>query len=346
MAKLRIILAETEEKVLQALEFKLLYELRDNAELEVISNADYFREFFSTQQRADILICGQMMFSHDLRRHDINKIFMLSEGGPSDTESEAGVEQVNKYSNPNIIIDQILKGTNLRQNNSEPITVLIYSANGGTGKTTVALGICAAMAKDYKRVLYINAERINTFQNRLHGSANIPNSMIKELMHPGEDIYQRIKHIIRKDGFDYLPPFSVAISSMGLSFSMYEKIALSAKNSRDYDVIVIDTDSVFDENKASLITKSDRVFVVLNQTKTSVFATNALLSNMNSADSSKFFFICNAYDSKKENAILSKDTVPRFTVSENIAYIEDVENMELGQLAMHNDMQKTAYLMI
>ena len=82
MAKLRIILAETEEKVLQALEFKLLYELRDNAELEVISNADYFREFFSTQQRADILICGQMMFSHDLRRHDINKIFMLSDGGP------------------------------------------------------------------------------------------------------------------------------------------------------------------------------------------------------------------------------------------------------------------------
>lgn len=346
MEKLKIILAETEKTVLHALEFKLLYELRDSAELEIISDAAYFDKFFSSQQRADILICGQSLFSQNLKRHDIGKIFLLCEGSNEGMTSELDVEPVNKYSNPKVVMDQVLKGTSFRQNKNEPVIVLVYSACGGAGKTTVSMGICAAMAKDFKRVLYINAERINTFQNKLHGSANIPNSMIKDLAHPGDDIYQRIKHVIRKDGFDYLPPFSVAISSMGLSFNVYEKIALSAKNSRDYDVIVIDTDPVFDENKASLIAKADRVLIVLNQTRSSVFATNTLLSNMNSGDSSKFFFVCNAYDSKKYNAILSNDITPKFTVSENISYFDDAESFELGQLAAQGDIQKTAYLLI
>lgn len=346
MGKLRIILAETEKTVLHALEFKFLYELRDNAELEIISDAAYFEKFCSTQQKADILVCGQGLFSQSLKRHDIGKIFVLCEAPKESTTSELDIEYVNKYSNPKIIIDQVLKGTSFRQNTNDPILVLVYSAGGGTGKTTVAMGICAAMAKNFKRVLYINAERINTFQSRLHGSTSIPNSMIKDMAHSGEDIYRRIKHLIRKDGFDYLPPFSVAISSMGLSFRIYEKIAVSAKSSRDYDFIVVDTDSVFDEYKASLISKSDRVFVILNQTKASVFATNALLTNMNAGDSSKFFFICNRYDSKKYNAILSKDIVPKFTVSESISYIDGAEDMGLGQLAVHGDVQKTAYLII
>lgn len=346
MGKLRIILAETEETVLAGLEYKFLYELRDTADLEIISDENYFREFFSTQQKADILVCGQNLYSKELKRHDIGKVFVLCEDTSSGRTAELDIERVNKYSNPKAVMDQILSGTSLGRTKNDPIIVLTYSANGGAGKTTVAMGICAAMVKDFKRVLYINAERINTFQNKLHAATNIPNALINELSNPGKDIYQKMKHVIRKDGFDYLPPFSHAISSMGLPFSVYEKFAESAKESKDYDVIVIDTDSVFDEQKASLISKADRVVIIVNQTRASLFAANSLLSNLNCNDTTKYFFVCNAFSPDKKNALLSTEEKPRFVVSENIAYIDEIESLELSQLAQRGDIQKTAYLLI
>lgn len=39
----------------------------------------------------------------------------------------------------------------------ETQVILFYSASGGVGKTTVAMGVAASLTKNYKRVLYINA---------------------------------------------------------------------------------------------------------------------------------------------------------------------------------------------
>lgn len=346
MGKLKIILAETEETVLSALEIKFLYELKDTAELEIISSESYFNQYFSTQQRADILVCGQDLYSPELKRHDIAKIFLLCENPTPGGTADLGVERVNKYSNPQIVMDQVLNGTSLSKTKNDPLIILVFSACGGTGKTTVAMGISAAMAKDFKRILYINAERINTFQYRLHGSSSIPNAALKELSHPGEDVFQRIKHIIRKDGFDYLPPFPMAISSMGIPFSVYEKIAVSARNSREYDAIIVDTDSTFDEQKASLIAKADRVIVVLNQKKSSVFATNKLLSNMNCNDSSKYFFVCNAFEPHSGATQKPSDVTPKFAVSGSIGLINNIDEMDINQIAANGDIQKTAYLVV
>lgn len=56
----------------------------------------------------------------------------------------------------------------------------------------------------------------------------------------GENIYSDIKHVIRKELFSYLPPFKAALMSLGINYSIYEKIILSAKKSGDYDYIVVD----------------------------------------------------------------------------------------------------------
>lgn len=346
MGKIRIILAETEETVLTALELKFIYELRDTVELEVISSVQYFSRFFSVHQKADILVCGQELYSPELKRHDIDKVFLLCESISAVGTADLDVERVNKYSNPKIVMDQVLNGTKISSKKKEPIVAMVYSASGGTGKTTVALGVCAALAKDFKRVLYINAERLNTFQGRLKGTASMPNSLIPELGCDGDNIYQKIKHVIRKEGFDYLPPFSSALSALGLSFSVYEKIAMSAKRSGEYDVIVVDTDSVFDEYKASFLTKADRVLLVVNQKKYSVQATNALLSNMNCNDTSKYFFVCNAFDGSRPNALLATENKPKFVVSESVGYIENIEQLEQNELAARSDIQKAAYLLM
>lgn len=345
MAKKRIILAETEETVISALENKFIFDLRDEIDLEVITETDYFNEFFSKPQKADILVCGETMYSQDIKRHDIGKVFLLCENAGSGSTIELDVERVNKYSNPNVVESQVLRdvgGPAERQ----PIMVVICSANGGAGKTTLALGICENFANDYKRVLYINAERINTFHTNFNSKATLPNAIIGELANARNDVFSKIKNAIKKENFDYLPPFSVALSSIGIDMSIYLRIALSARESKEYDVIVVDTDSVFDEYKASLITKADRVLMVVNQTKASVFAMNTLLSNMNCNDKTKYFFVCNNFDANKENALKSSEVNPRFVVSESIAHIDLQDELKKENLAKRGDVQKTAYLLI
>lgn len=345
MAKMRIILAETEETVISALENKFIFDLRDEIDLEVITETDYFNEFFSKPQKADILVCGETMYSQDIKRHDIGKVFLLCENAASGNTAELDVERVNKYSNPNAVKSQVLRGVSGPTEN-QPIIVAVCSANGGAGKTTLALSICENFANDYKRVLYIDAERINTFHTCFNSKATLPNTIIGELATAGKDVFHKLKNVIKKENFDYLPPFSVALSSIGIDMSIYEKIALSARASKEYDVIVVDTDSVFDEYKASLITKADRVLMVVNQTKASVFAMNTLLSNMNCNDKTKYFFVCNNFDASKENALKSSDVKPQFVISESIAHVENQEELSKEKLAMRGDIQKSAYLLM
>ena len=162
----RIILADTEETVLSALELKFVFELRSMAEqidIEIISDTVFFNEYFTTPRKADVLICGESMYSQDLRRHDIGKIFILCEGQTEGKTEELNTVRINKYStNPGTILARAMKeiGDGFTMTNADTIVALVYSANGGAGKTTIAMGICRKLADDYKKVLYISTGRI------------------------------------------------------------------------------------------------------------------------------------------------------------------------------------------
>ena len=71
MGKKRVILADTEENVLSALEIKFLYELDESVELEIITDARYFEELFSKPQNVDVLVCGESLFDLELKKHNI-----------------------------------------------------------------------------------------------------------------------------------------------------------------------------------------------------------------------------------------------------------------------------------
>lgn len=86
------------------------------------------------------------------------------------------------------------------------------------------MGVAACLAQNYKRVLYIEAARLQSAQCMLKNDAPISSPDIyTKLLNPSESIYEEIKHVIRKEGFSYLPPFKAALLSLGLSYSVYEK---------------------------------------------------------------------------------------------------------------------------
>lgn len=349
MAKQTIILADTDEKFIASLELKFIEELDDDTELEIITSIDFFNDYFSTPKSAQALVVGDNLYTPDLKRHNIDKIFVLTESNDDGGTEDLEIEKVFKYSSPKEIYKQVVSQGNVGVSSNavkKTIVALVYSACGGVGKSTVALAVSEALAKSFNSVLYVNAQRINSFQHMLMNQSVIPNSAVSDFTSSTSDIYPKIKHIIRNEKFDYLPPFSMAISSLGLDFSVYEEIIKSAKATKKYDVIVVDTDTTFDEGKANLITLADKVLIVLEQDRRSVFSTGVLLKNISCNDSGKYFFVCNKFDESADNAILSADVEHNFIVNEYIKKFENYDSMSLSDMANKPDIQKVSYLII
>ena len=352
MAKPRIIIADADTSYIIPLQLKFVEEFFEKFDLEIISDKGYFNELFSTPQKADILIVSEELYDSSLQRHNIGNIFLMTEQYEEDQTAELNVNRIFKYTSIKEILNEITgksAGVLNVSNDAKKETqiVLVYSACGGAGKTTVALGISACLTKNYKRVLYINAGRLQSFQRMLDNQSAITASDVyAKLASPTENSYNDIKHIIRQELFYYLPPFKAALMSLGLNYSVYEKIAVGAKKSADYDYIIIDTDTSFDEEKAKLFDVADKVILVTKQNSASVYATNVLVSNINGSNSEKYIFVCNDFDKDSDNALISPNMSMKFSVTDYVDHIPNYDQMKPDDMSKESSIQRTAFLII
>ena len=100
MAKSTIILADNDEKFLAPLELKFVEELGEEVNIEVITEKEYFDDFFSTSKTANVLVVSSELYSVELHKHNINSIYVLTE---EENEDEGGTED--------LIITKIFKYT-------------------------------------------------------------------------------------------------------------------------------------------------------------------------------------------------------------------------------------------
>lgn len=352
MAKPRIIIADTDVSYIIPFQLKFVEDFFEKVDLEIITENEYFETLFSTPQRADILIISEDLYSQAMQRHNISHIFVMNEQYEEDQTADLNVNHIFKYTSIKEIFNEITgKSADVlklsKGGKQETQVVLFYSANGGTGKTTAAMGVSASLTKNYKRVLYINAARLQVFQHMLENHSAITAADIyAKLISATENIYSDIKHVIRKELFSYLPPFKAALMSLGLSYSVFEKIIASAKKSGEYDFIIVDADVTFDEEKAVLLDLADKVVVILNQDLASVLATNVLVANINGVNSDKYLFICNNFDKDKDNALISPIVSLKFSINDYIDHFRNYDNMRPDDLSKESSVQKTAFLII
>lgn len=352
MAKPRIIIADTDAGYIVPLQLKFVEDFFESVDIEIITEVSYFETLFSTPQKADILIVSEDLYSQAMQRHNIAHIFVMNEQYEEEQTADLNVNHIFKYTSIKEIFNEITgKSADVlkiqKGAKNETQVVLFYSASGGTGKTTAAIGVSASLTKNYKRVLYINAARLQVFQHMLDNHSAISAADVyAKLTATNDGIYSEIKHVIRKELFSYLPPFKAALMSLGLDYSVFAKIITSAKKSGEYDFIVVDADVTFDEDKAALLNIADKVVILTQQTLSSVLATNILVSNINGANSDKYIFICNNFDKDKDNALISPAVALKFSISDYIDHFANYEDMRPDALSKENSIQRTAFLII
>lgn len=352
MAKPRIIIADTDVNYIIPLQLKFVEDFYEKVDLEIITDKVFFDEMFATPQRADILIVSEELYDQSMQRHNISNIFLMTEQNEEEQTADLNVNLIFKYTSIKEIFNEITgKSADVLNVDAsakkETQIILVYSACGGVGKTTVAMGISACLTKNYKKVLYINAGHLQSFQRLLDNESPVAAADVyAKLAKESDNIYDEIKHVFRKEQFTYLPPFKAALMSLGLKYSLYEKLVLSAKKSTDYDYIVVDADSTFDEDKAQLFGIADKVIVVTEQTASAVYATNVLVSNVTRMSSEKYVFVCNNFKKDRDNALISPAFTMKFTVSDYIEHNARYDQMKCVDLVKDNGIQKTAFLVM
>lgn len=352
MARPKVIIADEDANYIVPLQFKFVTDFFNKIDLEIITDRAYFDDYFSKPQNAEILIVSEELYDSFLQRHNIQNIFVMMEQYDEGGTGELNVNQIFKYTSIKEIFNEIIGKSAGALNvaaveKKETQIILVTSAAGGVGKTTVAMGVAACLVQNYKRVLYIEAASLQSAQYMLENDTPISSPDIyTKLLNPSDSIYADIKHVIRKEVFSYIPPFKAAIMSVGLSKNIYMDIAVSAKKSGEYDYIVVDTDSVFDEFKADLLNVADKVIFVTKQNRMSVMAVNTLMSNINGVNNEKYLCICNDFDNNIENALISPECNLKYAVNEYIEHLPHYDQLNGSDFINYSGFQKLAYLFL
>lgn len=354
MDKPRIIIADTDENYIMSLQLKFAEEFFEKIDLEIITDINYFKELFSSHQKIDLLVISEEFYSISLQKHNILQIHLLVENLSKENFIVHNASQVFKYSSIQEVFNEIiskneylleLKNSTNNLTKDNPKVIVVSSAVGGVGKTTVAMGICGTLAKNFKRVLYIDAEQLQSFQYYMQDATPINNNHIyAKLLEEEENEYYMLKHFIRKEIFSYIPPFKAPLDSLGLNDTLFLRIIQQVRQAEEYDYIVVDTDSKFDYLKMKLLEIADLVFFITNQNYYSVQATKLLLSNIDGVNTGKYLLVCNKYVHEKPNYL--SELTQNISVDEYIGSISDSKEFMCKNVIEFEDFKKLVYGLI
>lgn len=350
MSKPLFVMVDNDNSYITPLEMKFLEDLGDRIDLHVITDIRYYNEFFSSPQKINVLIIDEEMYSDEIHKHEIDNVFILCDKNEDGETIKLNTVKINKYTSIKDIYNRVVNTSSIKPwgDDTERKTevVLITSAVGGAGKTTLALGIGQALAKEYKRVLYVDAETINTFQCRLGDVASLPASNVASVFTALDSSYEKIKPYIIHGNIDYIPPFATSLVSMGIDETIYRRIVEDAKKTSEYDLILVDTNSAFDLNKAFWLESADRVLIVTETTPQAVYSTNKLLENISIANKGKFFFLFNKCEDSSCPPTNELNVNLESVMCESIEIVDDISGMTIEEIGLMLSIKKATLLVI
>jgi len=281
----KVIIADMDKRYAFRLHIVLAERCGEDVVIETITDRDFFLKYIEEPRNAEVLLISEDLYSPELRKHNFQKIFLLSIANAISSPQSEAAEILYKYSGINDIVDRVLyagRGIDLlhESRKSESKIILVWSAHGGSGKTTVAAGLSECLEKRFGKTLYLNASAFSSCEWQMKKKAEFcENSVLAQLLSDTENAYRTVKKcLMQTESFTYLPAFRIPLASMGLTCAIYRHIAEQAKQKQDYSYIVIDSDEIPDEEGMALAAKADVVLMVLNPEERSFYMTGKLLS--------------------------------------------------------------------
>lgn len=340
MERRKIIFAEPEEAYIYSVINKFIEEQGENISIECITDENYLCSISEEPVKCDVLVMKEEWYHAYFRKQNIAEIFLLCENAGGNAAQ--GTRKIYKYSSVKEIYLDIVSGLNIEKQipkkDKRTILYAVHSAVGGAGKTTLALGLCAALKKYSHRVLYVNFENIQNFNYLMDDRNYIEYSGFNQKVGNG------FEAVAREQGFEYVPPLKQSALSNGISYSRMLTILEQTRSRYLYDYIVVELPMDLDLDRLQVFNVADKVILVTRQDALSVWKTERFLENIDYTDWNRFMLVCNFYNEDQENHIIHSR---KLSVSDYIPRLENPEELQaVRRIAQSNVFDRLVYLML
>lgn len=342
-----IVVVDTDEEYLAPLEYKLIEEWGEKADIEIITQLKYYNEFFSQPRNIFLLIVNEYLYSEKLQKQNCSHVFVLRESeqeGFGSTEDKRS-RYLYKYSSVKEIYAEIMK--EIRMDMKQMVVdntrlYVVYSSCGGCGKTIAGLGISSALSDLGKRIVYINMEPFQDFNCYLEDRSYASPSFGYALAACEHDVAFRMLPELGKEEFDYLKPFENILLSYQIQEESYLNLVERIKEMRKYDAIVLELSRDLSRVKLQIMEKADKIINICTQSEDSAFKIEKMLKNINWSRE-QWMFICGRYKKNEENYLGNQVSLGMYNVTE---YVEERElPLGLKEIRKYGIFDTTAYLL-
>lgn len=344
-----VVVIELDEDYLLPLEMKLAFAADEKVHFEFITEKGEYQKYFEKLRKIDVLVIDEKLFTEEISRHNIERIYILTEEAENEkTEQEkrTSVIKLFKYSNLNSLIGMILPDKWLNKNKGEIKGQIIVTCSpaGGTGCTTVSIGVAGFLANKQRKVLYINTQQIQYFQYYFDCKDCLPITVAATIGQKNNQ-YDSLKQYIKQETFDYLPELPSTRSNLNIDVKMYDQLINQISDSQDYDFIVIDAGNDLNLGEWKMLERADKVLVITEQDEYSKYKLKCLQRFVGFSDQEKFILVYNRFQMNKEN---NKNTYD-IGAEDKIQVKEYIENIDqpitIERLSTIKGIQRVGMLM-
>lgn len=321
MINKKIVFVSMDEDYISSVEYKLVEIIGKNAEIEFITDIEYFRFFTSVPKKIDVLIMPYAMRGDGINKLNVGKIFYLTEE-QLQAENDMENQIIYKYGSVRYLVEKLdinLLVEKEKCGKEGTKTISVYSVNGGCGKTLTALSIAYNLYKKGNRVLYVSTEYMQDFEFYLNSNEKLSEEFVYQCSMNIKNALKILTKEIKTCGFDYIPPFRKIPITYQIDFDIYYDFVNYMKNKNAYDYIVVELSEELSSKKVAFMQECERNLMVTSQGQVAVNKLESFLDNTAGFEE-KLIILCNRCVDNKQNYL---EISPLATKCEICEYVDE-----------------------
>lgn len=355
MAKINIAIADSDEMYLNHISNYLIENVHTFEVFSFTTKGNLVKFVMDKSNKIDIVALSEDLIDNIASEINAPVKILLSDGTYTDME---GFEVVNKYQKAEKFINDILliyaektgRVEAVATGDKETKILGFYSPVGGSGKTTLALAASVSIARQGKRVFYLNAEKINSTVSLLNEGENSSMSDVYlALKTKGSNVGLRImanKCTDSETNISYIKPSESSLEINEITSAEFVRLLSEFEGLGEFDYVTVDFDSEFTKEKAKILEKCDKIIVPFLAETASLSKARLFIRELGMYDElkeiqDKMIYLINKFTQGTEGLISGSGLTELCDIQMNVAFspvLSDINNIlhiseeQLGRL--------------